>query len=95
MTSTREKVRSRQMETMKIKKANEECESCIHAPVCAYKEHYEDAVKLYKAAIDEAGKYPWFKVDIHCVQYTMHYPSIVERKPADEVAQKARGNEWT
>lgn len=53
----------------KIKKANKECESCIHAPVCAYKEHYEDAVKLYEAAIDEAGKYPWFKIDINCVQY--------------------------
>lgn len=48
---------------------NEQCRDCIHRDVCAYKEHYEDAVKLYEDAQKEAGKYPWFKVSIYCVKY--------------------------
>lgn len=48
---------------------NNQCKFCIHKDVCAYKEHYEDAVKLYEKARNECGKYPWFKCDIVCVQY--------------------------
>ena len=48
---------------------NEQCKFCIHNSVCAYKEHYEDAVKLYEKAREECGKYPWFKCKIECVQY--------------------------
>lgn len=29
---------------------NKQCKSCIHGDVCAYKEHYEDAVELYEKA---------------------------------------------
>ena len=48
---------------------NEQCKFCIHSDVCAYKEHYEDAVKLYEKAKNECGKYPWFKCEIVCVKY--------------------------
>lgn len=48
---------------------NEQCKFCIHNRVCAYKEHYENAVKLYEKAREECGKYPWFKCKIECVQY--------------------------
>ena len=48
---------------------SEQCENCIHRDVCAYKEHYEDAMKLYKDAQEEATQYPWFKVSIDCVKY--------------------------
>lgn len=48
---------------------NEQCNFCIHNSVCAYKEHYEDAVKLYEKARAECGKYPWFKCKIECIQY--------------------------
>ncbi len=48
---------------------NRQCEFCIHKHVCAYKEHYEDAVKLYEKARNECGKYPWFNCEIVCVQY--------------------------
>ena len=48
---------------------NKQCKFCIHRDVCAYKEHYEDAVKLYEKARNECGKYPWFKCDIVCIQY--------------------------
>lgn len=48
---------------------NNQCKSCIHNTVCAYKEHYEDAVKLYENARKECSKYPWFKCKIECVQY--------------------------
>lgn len=72
-----------------MRQVNKECESCIHNQVCAYKEHYEDVVKLYKASIDEAGKYPWFKLEITCVQYAGKYPVIAPRRPADKVAQAA------
>lgn len=53
---------------------NEQCRDCIHRDVCAYKEHYEDAVKLYEDAQKEAGKYPWFKVSIYCVKYNAEKP---------------------
>lgn len=48
---------------------NEQCIQCIHRDVCAYSEHYEDAVKLYEDAQKEAGKYPWFRVAIDCTKY--------------------------
>lgn len=48
---------------------NEQCKFCLHKEVCAYRTHYEDAVKLYKKAVDECGKYPWFVCDIKCVKY--------------------------
>jgi hypothetical protein len=48
---------------------NEQCKDCIHRDVCAYKEHYEDVVKLYEKASEEAGKYPWFKFTIYCVKH--------------------------
>ena len=48
---------------------NEQCKFCIHADVCAYKEHYEDAVSLYEKARNECRKYPWFKCKIECVKY--------------------------
>lgn len=47
----------------------EQCSYCIHGSVCAYKEHYEDAVKLYAKAKAECEKYPYFKCKIECVQY--------------------------
>lgn len=48
---------------------NDQCKFCTHKDVCAYKTHYEDAVKLYEKAREECGKYPWFKCKIECVQY--------------------------
>jgi len=48
---------------------NNQCKSCIHKDVCAYKNHYEDVEKLYQEARKEAGKYPWFQLEIRCVQY--------------------------
>lgn len=48
---------------------NNQCKYCIHGDVCAYREHYEDAVKLYEKVKHECGKYPWFKCDIVCIQY--------------------------
>lgn len=48
---------------------NKQCEDCIHKVVCAYKEHYEDAVALYKEAEKESEKYPWFKWSINCIQF--------------------------
>ena len=48
---------------------NEQCKFCIHNSVCAYKDHYEDAVQLYEKVSAECGKYPWFKCKIECVQY--------------------------
>ena len=48
---------------------SEQCKSCIHESVCAYKEHYEDAMKKKKKAREECGKYPWFKFKIECIQY--------------------------
>lgn len=61
---------------------NNQCKSCIHKSVCAYKEHYEDAVNLYKEAQAEAGKYPWFRVEITCCQYRTDEPTAktLERK---------------
>lgn len=48
---------------------NDQCKFCIHCYVCAYKEHYEDAVKLYEKAREECAKYPYFKCKIECTQY--------------------------
>lgn len=48
---------------------NNQCEFCIHNSVCAYKEHYEDAVKLYEKSREEYEKYPWIKIKIECTQY--------------------------
>lgn len=48
---------------------NCQCVDCIHKDVCAYKDHYEDAVKLYEQANKEASKYPWFDWTIHCIKY--------------------------
>ena len=48
---------------------NEQCNDCIHRDVCAYKRHYEDVINMYKQARKEAGKYPWFCLDITCVKY--------------------------
>lgn len=48
---------------------NKQCETCTHSVVCAYKEHYEDAVKLYEKARAECAKYPWFMCKIECSQY--------------------------
>ena len=49
---------------------NKQCRSCIHSDVCAYREHYEDAVELYEKAKNECGKYPYFVCDIRCVKYS-------------------------
>ena len=54
---------------------NEQCKDCIHQAVCAYKEHYEDALELYKKAREECGKYPWFKCNIDCIQYRKEVPN--------------------
>ena len=48
---------------------NEQCKFCIHSAVCAYKEHYEDAVELYEKAKDECSKYPFFVCEIRCIKY--------------------------
>lgn len=48
---------------------NEQCKTCIHRDVCAYREHYKDAVELYEKAQNECGKYPWFICDIRCTKY--------------------------
>ena len=48
---------------------NNQCTFCIHADVCAYREHYKEAVELYHKAKEECGKYPYFKCDIVCVKY--------------------------
>lgn len=48
---------------------NRQCKFCIHGDVCAYKEHYENAVVLYEKARKECSKYPYFKCDIVCVKY--------------------------
>jgi hypothetical protein len=37
--------------------------------VCAYREHYKDAVELYEKAKNECGKYPFFVCDIRCIRY--------------------------
>jgi hypothetical protein len=61
---------------------NEQCKYCIHKTVCAYKEHYEDAVELYKKAREECAKYPWFKCDIKCIQYQKETLNLREIKNA-------------
>ena len=48
---------------------NDQCKFCNHKNVCAYKNHYDDVIKLYEKAIAECGKYPYFKFKIKCVQY--------------------------
>lgn len=48
----------------------EPCKTCIHNNVCAYKEYYSDAVKLYEKVTEECGKYPWFRCEIKCTQYS-------------------------
>ena len=48
---------------------NEQCKTCIHRGVCAYKEHYEEALKLYKDAKNKCDKYPCFKCDIVCIYH--------------------------
>ena len=53
---------------------NEQCKDCIHRDVCAYKDHYEDVVELYKKVIEETSKYPWFKFSIYCVKYEVEKP---------------------
>lgn len=45
------------------------CKLCMHNFVCAYKEYYEEAVKLYEKARKECDKYPFFKCNIECSQY--------------------------
>ena len=50
---------------------NEQCKFCIHSDVCAYKEHYKDAVELYEKAKNECSKYPYFVCDIRCNKYCM------------------------
>jgi hypothetical protein len=42
-----------------------QCKFCIHRDVCFHKEHYED----YEKAVNECGKYPYFRCDIVCIQY--------------------------
>ncbi len=46
-----------------------QCQFCIHNSVCAYKEHYEEAEKLYEKVRAECDKYPVFKCRIECAQY--------------------------
>lgn len=58
---------------------NKQCKFCIHNSVCAYKEHYEDAVKLYEKAREECGKYPWFKCKIECVQYRKEDNQLIRK----------------
>lgn len=61
----------------------EQCKFCIHNTVCAYKEHYEDAVELYKKAREESGKYPWFKVKIECEQYRKEENQLIRKALED------------
>lgn len=49
---------------------NKQCKHCIHSDVCAYKEHYEEAVELYEKAKNECSKYPYFVCDIRCIKYS-------------------------
>lgn len=56
---------------------NEQCKDCIHRDVCAYKDHYEDVVKLYEKASEEASKYPWFTFSIYCIKYNVEKPYSV------------------
>lgn len=43
-----------------------QCDSCIHRTVCAYRENYEDTKKTYE---EVCGQYSFFKVEIKCVHY--------------------------
>lgn len=52
-----------------MKLINKQCESCIHNEVCIYKEHYKDAIELYRMAKNECEKYPYFVCNITCVKY--------------------------
>ena len=51
---------------------NKQCKFCIHTDVCAYKEHYKDAVELYEKAKNECNKYPYFVCDIKCIKYQVY-----------------------
>lgn len=62
---------------------NEQCKFCIHSDVCAYREHYEDAMKLYKEARNECSKYPWFKCEIVCVKYRKAEDYFVKYRKAE------------
>lgn len=58
---------------------NEQCKFCIHNCVCAYKEHYEDVVKLYEQVRAECSKYPCFKVKIECAQYRKEDNQLIRK----------------
>ena len=62
---------------------NEQCKFCIHRNVCVYREHFEDAVKLYKQVRTECEKYPCFTCKIECSQY---------RKEDNQLIRKALEN---
>lgn len=55
---------------------NEQCKLCIHNNVCGYREHYEDAVKLYEKVRTDLSEYPCFRVRIECCHY--HKNSVVK-----------------
>ena len=54
---------------------SEQCKTCMHFSVCAYREHYEDVMKLYEKARAECSQYPNFRVRIECCYY--HKISVV------------------
>lgn len=62
---------------------NEQCKFCIHRNVCAYREHYEDAVKLYEKAKTECEKYPCFKCKIECDQYRKEDNQLIRKVSVD------------
>lgn len=66
---------------------SEQCKSCIHKSVCAYKPHYEDVVKLYEKAKEECGKYPWFKFKIECIQYRKEDFPLIKAMAESEVQE--------
>ena len=64
---------------------NKQCKFCIHSDVCAYKEHYENAVDLYEKARNECSKYPYFKCDIVCTKQLKKVAQRIEKHRAEEV----------
>ena len=48
---------------------NEQCKSCVHKDVCAYKAHYKHAIEIYEKTKNECGEYPYFVCDIRCIKY--------------------------
>ena len=67
-----------------MKMMNKQCKSCIHYDVCAYKEHYKDAVELYEKAKNECGEYPYFVCDIRCIKYCRVEKDMIKAESEEE-----------